>query len=55
MIEDVWVVTYYDIGDDPVVTVFNNKLAAIKCYKYFLGEHDKVNIDKTPVYKSFNN
>lgn len=49
----VWLVTYYDAGDDPVVTVFDNHQAAMRCYAHFLGEHDRVNIYESPVYKSF--
>ena len=55
IVRSIWIVTYYDMGDDPVVTAFDNKLAAIKCYEFFLGEHDKVNIDEVPIYKSFIN
>lgn len=51
--ENIWVVSYYDMGEDPVVTVFENKLAALRCYEYFLGEHDRVNIDEAPIYQSF--
>lgn len=49
----VWIVTYYDMGAAPVVTAFNNSNAAYDCYEYFLGEHDKVNIDEVPIYKDF--
>lgn len=51
--DTLWVVSYYDIGDDPVVTIFSDKEAAFKCYEYFLGEHDKVNVDEVNVHKSF--
>lgn len=49
----IWVVTYYDNDEYPVVTAFDNKSAALKCYRCFLGEHDKVDIDKIPIYSSF--
>lgn len=49
---NVWAVTYYDMGDDPVVTIFDNKPAALDCYGYFLGKHDRVDIDEAPVIKS---
>lgn len=49
----VWVVSYYDIGEEPVVTVFTNSDAAYDCYEYFFVEHDKVSIDEVPVYKDF--
>lgn len=51
MMQSVWAVTYYDIGDDPVVTIFDNKPAALKWYEGCLGKHDRVNIDEAPVYK----
>lgn len=54
MMQSVWAVTYYDIGDDPVVTIFDNKPAALKWYECLLGKHDRVNIDETPVYKFCN-
>lgn len=47
----VWVMTYYDVYNDPVVTILNNNQEAIKCYKYFIGEHDK--IYEVPIYESF--
>ena len=51
--QHIFVVTYYDMGQDPVVTVFNNKPAAVRCYEYFFEKHDVVNIDEAPVYKMF--
>lgn len=51
--ENVWVVTYYDIGEDPVVKVFDNCDAAIECHVYYLGEYDRVSIDAVPVCSSF--
>lgn len=51
----VWVVSYYDDGKAPVVTVFDNERAAEKCYVWFLntGGHTKVDLDEVCVYKSF--
>ncbi len=51
----VWVVTCYDTGGEPTVTVFNNGKAAYDCYIYFLGRHDiiEVSLDEVPVYKDF--
>lgn len=49
----IWIISYYDVGDDPVVTPFDNKDAATKCYEHFIGEHDRVNIDECEVYSSF--
>ena len=49
----IWVVSYYNIEQDPVVTVFDNKDNAMKCYSYFLGNYDRVNIDECPIYSTF--
>lgn len=49
----VFAVTYYDDGEDPVVTLFDNEPAARKCFDYFCGEHDRVNIDAAPIFTAF--
>lgn len=50
----VWVVTYYDMGKDPTVTVFDNKEAALKCYKWFMdSDYDRVSVDECPIYNKF--
>ena len=43
----VWVVSYCDENNTPVVTVFNNVDAANKCYEYFKAydEYKNVQID----------
>lgn len=51
--ESVWIVSYYDSGEDPVVTSFDNKDAAMRCYEHFVGEHEKVDVDEVPIYHSF--
>lgn len=53
--EKVWVVSYYNEGEAPVVTVFDNEDAAVKCYNAFLtfGKHKKVDCDECSVYKTF--
>lgn len=51
--ETVWVVTYVDYAEDPVVTVFRTKEPAQKCYEMFLGLHDVVCIDEVPLYSNF--
>jgi hypothetical protein len=48
-----WIVSYYDRNQDPVVTPFDNQTSATKCYKFFLGKHDHVCIDECPVYTNF--
>lgn len=47
----VWVVTYWDEGMEPVVTVFNNQKAAQECYSCFSLEHNAC-IDKAFIYSS---
>lgn len=53
--EKVWVVSYYDKGSSPVVTVFDNERAADQCFHYFTdhGDHAKIDIDECPVFQSF--
>ena len=43
----VWVVSYYDYNNLPVVTVFSNKDAASLYYNYELkkNKHEKIDID----------
>ena len=50
----VYIVTYYDKGArEPVVTAFDNRDAAERCYEDFKDKHGVVSIDRAPVYKSF--
>ena len=50
----VWIVSYSNINEDPVVTAFNNYANAYKYYKYEMNnKHDKVNIDECEVYSVF--
>ena len=49
---NVYVVTYYDMSDT-VVTCFNNKENAYKCYQYFSDKYKNVTIDKCEVYTNF--
>ena len=49
----VYVVTYWDNGVEPVVTVFDNQENAEKCYSFFIKEHDGCCVDEVPVYKHF--
>lgn len=42
------------LPDEPVVTVFNNKEAAKKCYEQFKKEGKySVSLDRCPIYKTF--
>lgn len=49
----VWVVTYWDKGKEPIVTVFDNRKAAEYCYMAFKDSHDGCCIDETMLYHSF--
>lgn len=52
----VWVVSYitsYTLKTEPVVTVFNNKEAAERCYTYFKKKYGTVYIDEAPLYNRF--
>ena len=49
----VWVVTHCDSGAEPVVTVFDNYLAANSCYKFFKNYHDTVCIDECYIVSNF--
>ena len=51
--ETIWIVSYYSDENDIVVTAFNNKEAAKKCYTYFKNEYDVCAIDECPTYKHF--
>lgn len=50
----VWVVSWYNAGEEPVVTVFDNEENAMKYYNYELvNNHVKVDIDECPIYSTF--
>lgn len=51
--ETVFVVTYWDNGLEPVVTVFDNRENAEKCYSFFIKRHSGCCVDEVPVYKHF--
>lgn len=51
--ESVWVVTYQNVGEYPVVTAFDNDKAAYDCYEYFRSKYDRVIINEVPIYKDF--
>ena len=59
---NVYVVTYWDDGLEPVVTVFDNLENAEKCYSFFVSEkcysffvrtHSGCCVDEVPVYSHF--
>ena len=49
----VYVVTYWDNGLEPVVTVFDNQENAEKCYSFFIKRHNGCCIDEVPIYSHF--
>ena len=55
MNDKVFVVSYYDEGEPPVVTVFDNEEAALFMYNWVcrVGGHSKVDMDECPVYSTF--
>lgn len=46
----VYVVTYVDENEEPVITVFDNEENARLCFNHFEQIHQKVYIDHAPVY-----
>ena len=53
MDKKVFIVTYWDNGLEPVVTVFDNQENAEKCYSFFVKRHSGCCIDEVPIYKHF--
>lgn len=51
--EYVWVVTYWDIGVEPVITVFNNEVVANDFYNYSKNHFHVCCLDRCPVYSTF--
>lgn len=50
----VYVVTYWDYDfEEPVVTVFNNKVAAESFMEYAKEKYNGACLDTVPVYSSF--
>ena len=50
---DLWIATYLDGDDEPTVTAFNNKESAEKYYQFIKTQHERVSLDKVPVYHKF--
>ncbi len=50
---DVFVVTYWDINTEPVVTVFDNHETAKECYEKFKDSHLGACLDECPIYSKF--
>ena len=49
----IWIVTYWDLGQEPVVTAFNNRENAEKCWLYFKDSHDGCCLDECNVFSTF--
>ena len=52
-IKVVWIVTYWDHGQEPVVTPFNNRENAEECWRYFKDSHDGCCLDECKVLSTF--
>lgn len=48
-----WVVCFYNDGEEPCLTVFDNKKAADKCVMYNVNEYDHVFCEECPVYGKY--
>lgn len=46
----VWIVTYWNIGTEPIVTAFDNEDAAQIFYEYFKEQSLGICIDKAKIY-----
>ena len=49
----VYVVTYVDDNEEPVITIFDNEENARLCFNHFEQIHQKVYIDHAPIYNVF--
>ena len=53
MNKEVWSVIYWDEGEEPIISLFDNEEAARKCYEYFKPNHDGCCIDKCSIFSNF--
>ena len=53
-LESIFVVAYWNAGDEPTVTVFNNREAAKACFNYFNDIYANCCLDETYLYNTFN-
>ena len=42
MNKEVWSVIYWDNGEEPIISLFDNEEAARKCYEYFTFQQGKI-------------
>lgn len=49
----IWIVTYWDFDQEPVMTPFNNRENAEKCWAYFKEIHDECYLDECEVFSTF--
>ena len=49
----VYVVTYYDEGQEPTITVFNNKAASDKMVMHIIDKYDHVLNEVAPLFGDF--
>ena len=53
MNKEAWSVIYWDEGEEPIISLFDNEEAARKCYEYFKTNHDGCCIDKCNIFSDF--
>ena len=53
MNKEAWSVIYWDEGEEPVISLFDNEEAARKCYEYFKLNRDGCCIDECNIYSDF--
>ena len=51
--QEIWSVVYWDDGEEPVTTLFDNEESAKRCYTYFKMYHDGCCIDKCSIFSNF--
>lgn len=49
----IWVVAYWNKNEEPILTAFDNKEAAYKCYNYFKKYYDGCCIDTLSIFHFF--
>lgn len=49
----VTIITSLEAGVEPIVTVFSNREAAMKCFKYYISLDYKCCIDACDIYDHF--
>lgn len=50
MMDTVWIVEYWDVGEKVNLAVFNNKQGAEKYFAFLLGDYDHVDYNPYKIY-----